>query len=161
MNFSNNEMTRVASLGFGGFVVASLFQIGNTVMAQRTNVRKLETATEVLHVMDERLYNMLIELEEHAKPLDAIAFIRLTDSIDRLLFLRRALVQKNIDPIQSDLEECNRLFQRAKRSMQRLIEKIESKVHAREAVQLQDLIKSIHKATKGHVVSVFSMAQLD
>ena len=155
MLLSSADMGRVASLGIGGFVVASLFQVANVMFEKRVNILKLQTPTEVMHVFDKHLYNQFLGLEEYARKVDTIAFIRLVDSADRILFTHKLLQDKKIEVGVQDIESANADYQRAKRSMDRILLKIETVMIPKDIITVQDYIQEINNILSNHVVSIF------
>ena len=159
MQFSYNDVKDLLTFGMGGALVATAYQFTTTMM-KKTTGGALSTETEVLERSDPLLVVWLLELETDARKCDAIAYIRIIDSADRLLYLLSQIENKKItNPTPMDRENAYIYFKRAELSLARLVKVVESTMTPQQIVRIQTICKHIVEQLEKHLANVFLLTR--
>lgn len=154
MNLAKDDIKQIASFGLAGAVVASAYSMFKTYAIRKVG-EPLEIETCSIHE-DGQLLALLRKMETLYSHHDKVAYFRVVDTADQLLFLRLRLNKKEIEPDRSDRDHSYILFKRIQTNLKRLIDSM-NKVHPKDVVMAQNLASKIAEKCEEHVTVIMRL----
>ena len=157
MNVSGSDLKHVVGFGLGGAIIASAYSVFQIYAVQQLG-KKLEIETCALQD-DDQLFGYLQTLQNDFKNKDNIAFGRIVNAADQLVFLRMQLHNKIILPGFEDRVESYVLFKRLQDGLENLVNDFMSHSEAKEIVKLQKLSSNIAERAELQITAIMRMCQ--
>ena len=148
MNLNKADMFRIGVSALTGVCIASGYTMFNIYTSK--HIPKLYFDTDAIH-LDTLLFNEIRMIEKDSEKHDSIAFIRMVDMIDRILYLRQGLQNGTIIPTPSDQVYTIDLWSIMYQNMIRLLNQIEKKMDAQKAVLFQKHVVKISTYVEKHL----------
>ena len=148
MNLNTCDLMRIGASAVAGVCIASGYTIFNIYTSK--HIPKLYFDTEAIH-LDSLMFNEIRMIEHDGKTYDSVAFIRMVDMIDRMVYLRQGLQAGSILPTPSDQVYAYDLWSIMYQNMVRLLNHAEKKMTAQKAVVFQKHLIKISKYVEKHL----------
>ena len=154
MNITKNDLLRVAAYAVGGSLLAGIYETIHIFTENQVPI--LHFQTDAVQE-DQGLFQELYIISKRAKTVDNIAFIRMVDMIDRIVFLRQQLQKKVMIPLPSDSDEAHVFWTWMHLDMARLLTSIEASIAPDLIVEFQRHLVKISAYTETHLSTIMRL----
>ena len=151
------DSVQIGSFGVAGAVVAGTYALFMKYAKSKT-LPKLSVETSALS-LDSALYNIIHQLDSEFSKHDPVAFIRIVDSCDQIVYLRTQLQSKKIEPEPEDRVEAHVMHQCAKENMTRLVSVLSNTEHPRDVVRASRLWNMADELLDSHMVTIVRLCK--
>lgn len=155
---SYKDINDMVQYGVRAMAIASVYSVIMSLTRKHTG-GALCIVTEAIQLQDRRIMSLLLEIEEYCQKVDNVAYIRMVDSIDRLLLLAHLMTKQNFEFHTNDQNLTITHLQRIKKMKQRLFEAVCVHIHAKQAVSIQRALDTIVEYVEDHVFFIFQKTE--
>ena len=156
MKLDRHDLLRLGVFSVSGAIIGSIYEL-LMIFGQRKVGSVLCIPTECL-VRDTALFTKIYQLEQRAKHIDSIAYLRAVNAMDRLVMLRFKLQSGDIHYVPSDTTDALGYFEIANTNLQRIDLGLYT-ADTQTTIAVQTLINEIKQNLEPHLSAIMLLTR--
>lgn len=152
MKIGPEDLFSIVTYAAAGSLIAGVYKL-STIFVERTCGTKLETYSEAIQ-HDSSILPLMGLLEKKFKQFDEVYFCRLVECLDRLIWIRLSLQNKNSIIGSISEKEVYMYFQLIRKNVKQLRISIDNSGSVQNLVEFDEIIKKICTHVETHMVQI-------